>query len=66
MHTAVYLGFKSIVDHAVDGNARQAAEGFRADTHAKVALPLRPVTGMPLVKVGFVHHIQRYRLKSLG
>ena len=54
------------VDHAMGFDPARTAESLGRDSHAKMTFPARPVAGVPLVQVGFVHHFQGIRVKSLG
>ncbi len=42
------------------------ANAGAGNLHAKMAFPAGPVAGVPLVQVGFIHHFQPVRPKSVG
>ncbi len=58
-----FLG-KCSVDKPVGGDPVEAAENTGYDPNAKMCLTFRSGSGMPLVKVRFVHHIQNLRPQS--
>jgi len=64
--TAFEFGRKNIVDHAMALQPGLPFEGIRHDIDAEVSLPARPVPGMALMLVRFVHHFEALRRESLG
>jgi hypothetical protein len=66
MHSVGDLAGKRFVNHPVRGNPGFAPEGRCRDLHAEMTFSACPVTGVTLVKVGFVHHFEVIRGKNLG
>jgi hypothetical protein len=60
------LADKRFVDHAVACEPALPAEGLRHDIYPEVSLSARPVSGVPDVVVGFVHHFDALGRESLG
>ena len=58
MHTALQLGGKRRIDHAMPLDAALPPEGFRHNIHSVMRLPARAVTCMALVLVRFIDNAQ--------
>jgi hypothetical protein len=52
--------------HAVPVDPALPPEGLSHNINAVMGFPLGPMTGMTLVLVGFVNHIQTFGRESLG
>ena len=57
---------KQLIDHAVAFEPGLSLESFRYNIDAIMSLPARPMSGMALVLVGFVQHLDALRRESLG
>ena len=66
MHATLKLAGKRLIDHAVTLDAGLAAERLRHDMDPEMRLPARPMAGVTLVAVGFVHHVEALRREGLG
>ena len=55
------LARKRLVDHAVAIEAALSAERLRHDMNPEVGLAARPVAGMALVLMRFIHNIEALR-----
>ena len=66
MNALLDLAGERRIDHTVGGDAALAGERLSRDLNAEMTFALRPVTGMPLVKMGLVHHFEGIRVKNLG
>ena len=63
---ALELAAKRFVDHAVSLEPALPAERLRHDIDSEMSFSARPVSGMPDVAVGFVHHFDALGRESLG
>src|SRR6266508_3694361 len=63
---AFELTVKCCVDHAVALEPALPAEHLRHNIHPEMSLPALPMSGMPRVLVGFVHHVEPCGGESLG
>ena len=57
---------KCLVDHAVALEPALSAERFRHNIHPEMSLPALPMSGMPDVVMGFVHHVEARGSESPG
>ena len=56
MHAAGKLRRQRRINHPVPVEAALSPEGLRHNMNTVVRFPARPVAGMPLMLLGFVHH----------
>jgi hypothetical protein len=63
---AFELTGKCLDDHAVALEPALSAERFRHNIHPEMSLPALPMSGMPDVVMGFVHHVEARGSESLG
>lgn len=66
MQAAGELFGETGVDLSMDIDPPLAAKRFGDDLDPIVGLAFRPVTGVPLVKMGLVNYLKRDRPESLG
>ena len=66
MHAARELARKRLVDHAVTLDPALSAERLRHDMNPEMGLAARPVAGMALVLVRFIHHVEALRREGGG
>ena len=66
MHPAGEFRGQSGIYHPVAVDAALSAEGFGHNIDAVVRFAFGPMAGMPLVLVGFVHHIQAFWRESFS
>ena len=61
MHAACKLTRKCLIDHPVALDPALSAERLRHDMHPEMGLPARPVAGVALVLMRFIHNIEALR-----
>ena len=61
VHAACELTRKCLVDHAVALDPALSPERFRHDMNPEMGLAARPVPGVALVLVRFIHNVERLR-----
>jgi hypothetical protein len=66
MDAAGQLGGEGHVNHSVTLKATLAPKGFGDDINSKVGLPALPMSGVTLMLVRLVDHLEIFRTESLG
>jgi hypothetical protein len=66
VNAAGKLTRKGLVDHAVPVDPALPTERFRHDMNSEMRLPARPMTGMALMPVRLVNHIEALRRERGG
>jgi len=66
MHASTELARESFVNHAVALDSGLSLERIRHNMHPEMALAPGAMTGMPLMQVGFVDHLEAVRGEGLG